>query len=61
MKTNVRRVFKTYAEQLGNHWHVDVYSAPSPDLTYARLGTLVMDQLDYDYFKQLFAAQHYLK
>jgi hypothetical protein len=53
-----RPVFKAVAEKRGGHYHVDVYVAPSPTTTYARTGTLVMSEADYDSFTDRFAAEH---
>lgn len=52
------RVFRTRAEKRGGHWHVRVFSAKRADLTFAKLGDLVMDEADYARFTQLFPAQH---
>jgi hypothetical protein len=52
------RVFRTRTEKRGGHWHVRVFSAKRDDLTFAKLGDLVMDEADYARFTQLFPAHH---
>ena len=52
------RVFRTRAELKGGHWHIRVFSADRPDHTFANLGTLVMDQIDYAVFVRAFLAEH---
>jgi hypothetical protein len=50
------RVF-TYRYSLrGAHYHVDVFSAKSLDHMFARLGTLVMDEHDFNHFKRAFGT-----
>ena len=54
------RVFRTRAELLGGHYHVDVFSAPHSEHGFARIGTLVMDEDDYPNFVASFEAEHRL-
>lgn len=55
------RVFRSVAERLGAHWHVAVFSARSKDHTFAKLGNLVMDDHDYQWFTALLACEHIQK
>lgn len=55
------REFKTVAEKLGGHWDVTFFSASPPSTTFANLGTLTMDEHDYQWLTALFAAKHEVK
>lgn len=55
------KMFKTRAELLGGHYHVQVFVAPGPDRTFAGIGTLVMSEDDYDGFINRFNAMHTTK
>lgn len=55
------RVFRTVGEKLGGHWHVRIFAAERPDRTFACIGTLVMDEDDYNWFTALFACEHKTK
>jgi len=55
------KVFKTVSEFIGGHWHTSVFSANSPDQTFAKIGTLVMDQDDMPNFADKFDACHVVK
>lgn len=55
------KMFKTRAELLGGHYHVQVFVAPDPDQTFAGIGTLVMSENDYDAFIIRFNAMHTTK
>jgi len=54
------REFKTIALQQGGHWHVTFFSA-NPGCTFANLGTLIMDDHDYQWLVALLAAKHEVK
>ena len=54
-------VFKTRAEKLGGHYHVQVFAASNYSQTFADIGTLVMDEDDYDSFIINFKAMHTTK
>jgi hypothetical protein len=55
------KVFRARAEHAGAHYHVKVSSADRPDHTFAVLGTLVMDEHDYNAFTKSFKAEHILE
>ena len=52
------RIFRTRYQKLGGHYHVRIFSADSSDHTFANIGTLVMDEDDFQSFLQRFKAQH---
>ncbi len=52
------RVFRTRAKKLSGHWHVRVFTADGPHMTFANVGTLIMDDSDYGSFTQRFTAEH---
>lgn len=53
-------IFKTRAILQGGHFHVRVFSAKSPEHTFAKLGSLIMDSRDYESFTAAFEAEHVL-
>lgn len=61
MIVNEDRVFRTWAELRGAHYHVAVFSAPRPDRTFAKLGDLVMDERDYRAFTTKLRGEHRLR
>lgn len=54
-------IWRTYAELLGGHYHVTVYCAKGPDLTFACVGELVMREDDYTSFRAKFTADHRMR
>lgn len=54
-------VFKTRAEKLGGHWHVQFLVAKDYDQTYAGIGTLVMSDEDYASLVNSLDGGHFLK
>jgi hypothetical protein len=57
----MRKVFKTRAEKLGGHWHVQFFSAKDEAQTYAGLGTLIMDDDDYKTLVRVLPGFHAIK
>lgn len=58
MAKNEDRVFRTRAEKKGGHIHVRIFSAISPNHTFAGIGCLTMDEADYVAFKAAFNGEH---
>lgn len=53
------RYFKFRWKKVGEHWHGSIYSAKSPSQTYAKLGSLRMDESDMLVFRHFFRASDF--
>jgi len=55
------RIFRTRAQKYGGHYTVLVYSADGSRHSFAKIGTLVMEETDYPCFVQKFRGEHILE
>jgi hypothetical protein len=44
-------IFKYRAQKKGGHYHTSVYSAKEENMTFAKLGDLILDERDFEALK----------